>query len=290
MLIPFAAGGSTDVTTRALAKAAEPHLGQPVVIVNKPGAAGAVAMGELKRAPADGYTVAVVGAAAATIAPHLRSVPYDPLNEFDLFMNYGLYSVYFAVAADSPYKTMQDLLNDIQARPGQVVIGTTGAGSMGHIAGERLMEAKGIKAEFAPFTGGSQIIPALLGSHLPAAILGGEVAPHVQDGKIRLLVSMTKEQLRGLADVPTLQSVGIPWSVESWIALGVRKGVPPDRLAALSAAFQKASQSEEFIASMDKLATIVSVLDQNATTDMLKRTYQENGQLIQRLGLAATVK
>lgn len=286
LIVPFAAGGSTDVTARALAKAAEPLLGQTVVIQNKPGAAGAIALAELKNAPADGLTVAVFTAAAATVSPQIRKVGYSALTDFEPFMNYGMFSSYIAVAADGPYKTIEDLLEDIRRRPGQVVIGTTGHGSIGHLAGARLMEAKGLKAEFAAYAGGSKIVPALLGKHLGVAILGGEVAPHVHSGKIKLLLSMTEAQLKDLPGIPPMKSIGVPWTVESWIALAVRKGTPPARLAALEAAFQSAAKTDEFLATMEKLATIVDIRNGSETVQLLNRTYQENGRLVQALGLA----
>lgn len=285
LVVPFGPGGSTDVVARSLAKIVALDLGQPIVVLNKGGAGGAIALDQVKRAAPDGYTLALFTASGATVTPHLQKVPYDALRDFSPVMGFGGYTTYLAVAADSPFKSFQDLTDYARKNPDQLVLGITTKGAVNHLGAARLMSERSLQVEFVPFGSGAPIITALLGGHLKAASVSGEIAPMVKSGKLRALVSFTREQFPGMKDVPSIQQNGSNWELDSWLGIAAPAGTPGPVRKQLEASFMNAAHDPAFLQVMNDMAMIVSVRDGAALKETLDKTYADNGRIIRALKL-----
>jgi tripartite-type tricarboxylate transporter receptor subunit TctC len=240
LIMPFPAGGATDSQMRALALAAGKELGQTIVVMNQPGAAGTLGPASMARqAHADGYTVSIVPATLFRM-PHLQKVTFNPTTDFSYILNLTGYTNGIVVRADAPWKTLQELLADAKARPGKISYGSTGIGSGGHIAMERLLRAAGgPELNFVPFKGMAEETAALLGGHLDIISDPGW-GPLVEGGKARVLATLGEQRLRRWANVPTLKELGYDITVVSPVGLAGPKGMEPAVVQRLHDAFKNA--------------------------------------------------
>ncbi|WP_326534083.1 tripartite tricarboxylate transporter substrate binding protein [Pseudorhodoferax sp.] len=240
LVMPFPAGGATDSQMRALALAAGKELGQTIVVMNQPGAAGTLGPASMARqAHADGYTVSIVPATLFRM-PHLQKVTFNPTTDFSYILNLTGYTNGIVVRADAPWKTLPELLADAKARPGKISYGSTGIGSGGHIAMERLLRAAGgPELNFVPFKGMAEETAALLGGHLDVISDPGW-GPLVEGGKARVLATLGEQRLKRWGQVPTLKELGYDITVVSPVGLAGPKGMDPAIVQRLHDAFKNA--------------------------------------------------
>lgn len=242
LLVPYGAGGPTDQHLRALAEVAGQQLGQPVVLDNRPGANGTQAASALVRAPADGYTLAILPATVYR-EPFINKVPYDPDTSFTYLLLLSDYTFGLAVPSNAPWKTWADFVADARRRPGKINVGAAGAIGTPRIVMDEIAAAATIDLNMVPFKGDADITAALLGGHLDAAPLSGVAMPHIESGKLRYLVMLTEKPLGGAPTPPTLVDNGIPLWIDSPYGLAAPRGLPPDRAQRLHDAFKKALES-----------------------------------------------
>lgn len=285
LYVPFAAGGSIDLTARALAKAAEHDLGGSVVVVNRPGAGGAIALTEVAHARPDGYTLGVVMAANAAIAPQIQKVSYRPLQDFVPIANYAMSTMFIAVRADSPYRTLEGLLDDMKAHPDKILVGLTTLGSTTHLSTARMMRERGLQTDYVTFGGGAQVITALLGGHVPVASVAGEALPYVTAGKVRFLASFSKAPVPGVPDVPWIGASGFKWEADSWVGLAAPAGLPEPLRAKLEAVFMKAATQPDYLRVVNEMAMLPNVVDSKGLRQMMQRSYGDIGQMVRTIGL-----
>lgn len=285
LLVPFAPGGATDLTIRALAKAAEASLGQPLVIVNKPAGGGAGAMQEAAKAAPDGYTLIHMTAITGAIAPHMRKVPYDALKDFTPVMLYGAFNTFIAVRSDSPYKVLGDLVKFAKANPRVVTSGISVIGASSHLGMARLAAESGIEITFVPFGGGAPAMTALLGQHITSVVISGEILPHVRTGEVRLLATLMSQRVAEFPNVPTLRDLGYKWDLNSWLGVAGPANLPQPIVKRLEAAFLGAMQDEGFKRSMGQLAMATLAGDAGAAKQAMERDYRDFGELVKSLKL-----
>ncbi len=245
MIVPFPAGGATDVQARALAQAASQELKQQIVVTNQPGAAGTLGPAAMARQAApDGYTIAI---APGTLwrQPHLQKVSYDALADFTYIAGITSYTHGVVVRQDAPWKDLKSLLEHARANPGKVSYGTVGKGSTSHIAMERLAKAAGVDFNFIPFKGAAEVYTALLGGHIDISAEAGFAAT-VDGGKGRLLATFTEARLKNRAAVPTVKELGYDIVMAGSYGVAGPKGMDPKVVAVLQEAFKKAVDSTEF--------------------------------------------
>lgn len=290
MLIPFAAGGSTDITARALAAAAEKTLGQPVVVVNRPGATGAVALSELAKAAPDGHTIAAINEIAVAIAPHMQKVTFDPMKAFTPIMNYGVYTTFIAVSAESPFKTLKDLIDYAKANPKIVTVGVPGIGASAHLGMSRLAAENKMEITFVPFPGGAPATAALLGRHVSVASASGEVLPHVKAGRLRVLAMFEDSKLKDFPEMQTVRELGYAWSLNSWVGLGGPAGMDTATTTKLFDAFRRAMDSAEFKSTMNNFQMLTITDDPKKAADAYRRSYDDMGKIIKDLGIGLHAK
>jgi tripartite-type tricarboxylate transporter receptor subunit TctC len=285
LLVPFAPGGGADLSVRMLAKAAEATLGQPVTIVNKPAGGGATAMREVAQAAPDGYTLVDFSAILATIAPHIRDVPYDPLKDFTPIMNFGAFNTFVAVRAESPYRSLEQLLEFARANPRVATIGISVIGASSHLGMARVAADRKVDFTFVPFGGGAPAVTALLGRHVTAAVTSGEVLPHVKSGEVRLLASLMGKRAPDYPDVPTVRDLGFSWSMNSWLGIAGPAGMPAEVVARLEKAFLQAMQDPVFRKTMTELAMVEVPADRAAARRLLEEDFESFGVLVKELRL-----
>jgi len=285
LLVPFAPGGATDLTIRALAKAAEKPLGQPVVIVNKPAGGGVAAMQEVAKAAPDGYTLIHMTAITGAIAPHMRKVPYDPVKDFTPIMLYGGFNTFIAVRSDSPYKTLDDLIKDAKAHPRAVTCGISVIGASSHLGMARLAAESGMEVTFVPFGGGAPAMAALLGKHVTSVVISGEILPYVRTGEVRLLATLMAERVPEFPNVPTLRDLGYKWDMNSWLGVAGPPNLPQPIVKRLETAFLGAMEDEGFKKTMEQLAMVTRAGDAAAARQALEQDYDGFGTLMKSLKL-----
>ena len=246
LIVGYPAGGTTDLGARALALAAGKILGQPVVILNKPGGASSVAMASLKNEKSDGYTLGILSS-GAVLSQHLRKVPYDSAKDFTPIMQYAVYLYGLVVRADSPWKTFQEFINYAKANPGKIRYSTGGSGTPQHLVMERLALKEKIKWTHIPFQGNGPAVTALLGAHVEASPGTSEWKPHVEAGRLRLLAVFGENRMTDFPNAPTLLELGYDIVAPSLICIVGPKGLSPQVIQTLHGAFKKAMEDPDFI-------------------------------------------
>ena len=284
-ILPFPAGGATDVQMRALAQSASQILGQQVVFLNRPGNGGTLGpAGMAQSSPPDGYTISVVVATLFRL-PHLAKVTYDPVNDFTYIINLTGYTTGVVVKQDAPWKSLKELIEDARKRPGQISVGSTGRGSGGHVAMERLARKENVKFNFIPFKGGQETTTALLGGHLDVIADPGW-GPIVDSGRARTLAIMNTERLPRLKDVPTLKELGYDIVVDSPIGLAGPKGMPAHVVKVLHYAFRQAMQQEPFLKALEQNDQVPIYMGTEEYTTYAKKQTGIEKQFVDQLGLA----
>jgi len=254
IIVPFPPGGSTDTLARAIAPGLQAQLGQNFVVDNKPGATGTIGAGLVKRAPADGYTLFVSSLGPFVIAPHLyKSVPYDPNQDFDLLTVAVQAPNVLVVPANSPHKTVADVIGALKAQPDKMSFASSGAGSSDHLTAELFWQQSGTKGVHVPYKGGAPAITDLLGGQVDASFQNiNAIIQQVRAGKLRALAITSAGRSPLLPEVPTLAESGVKGAdVYSWQAVAAPKGLPEDvkkKLhAALIASLNTAEVKEKFV-------------------------------------------
>ncbi|MEW5862406.1 MAG: tripartite tricarboxylate transporter substrate binding protein [Pseudomonadota bacterium] len=240
VIVAFAAGGSTDVAVRAISDRLAQSLGQPVVVENRPGAAGNIAAEYVAKQPADGH---VVLASADSLAsnPHLfRNLPFDPAKDLVPVVQLTRQPVVLAVHPSLGVTSLAELVALARSKPG-LGYATSGAGSIQHMAGEWFAQLAGIRLTHVPYKGGGQAVNDLVGGQVPIGSLGNTpLLPHHRAGKIRILAQTTARRSPSLPDVPTYEEAGMRGLVlEQWLALFVAAGTPQPVIQRLAAEVTK---------------------------------------------------
>jgi len=251
LILPFPPGGSFDPILRALCNAAAQELGQPIVLMHKPGGGGVTGTANLATmTEADGYTVAVMHNSVIR-QPLVMKTAWDPLKDFTYLIGLAGLSTGIVVAADAKWQTLSELLADAKARPGLLSWGNVGAISVNRIYAERLAKSAGVRFNMIPFKGGSEAFQALLGHHLDVYGDPGFGAM-ATSGKVRVLATFTEQRLKRWPQVPTVKELGHHFVIESPIGLVAPKNLDPAIAARLHAAFRKAMDNAEYLRVLDE--------------------------------------
>lgn len=239
LLVPFPPGGSTDLIARTLAPKLQERLGASFVVDNKGGAGGTVGAGQVKRAPADGYTIFVTSLGPLVIGPHLiKNVPYDALKDFDYITVAVQAPNVLVVPVSSPFKTLGEMLAHMKANPGKVSFASSGNGSSDHLTAELFWQQTQSSGVHIPYKGGGPAMADILSGQVSGSFQNiNAVVPHVKSGKLRALAITSSARSPQLPDVPTLSESGITGvDVYSWQGVAAPKGLPADIKSKLHAA------------------------------------------------------
>lgn len=249
MVVAYGPGGGTDITARLIAPYIEKYLGNSarIVVMNRPGAGGGIGFAEIANAPADGYTIGFIN------TPNVLTIPIERKSnfhwqDFDLLGNLVDDPGNFSVHADSPYKSLKDLVEYAKKNPGAVTYGTTGIGSDDHIAALAFERAAGIKMTHVPFKGAAEVHKAIVGKDITVAAMNiGEALQYVKGGSaMRQLGQMSTTRTALAPSVPTFKEQGYDIIMASLRGIGAPKGLPPAVREQLATAVQKAANDPEF--------------------------------------------
>jgi tripartite-type tricarboxylate transporter receptor subunit TctC len=247
-IVPFAAGGPSDIVARIMAPHMAATLGQPVIVDNRAGAGGVTGVDAVAKAAPDGYAFGIGSAGALAISPNLgRGTPYDPIRDLAPITLGVLVPEPVVVPAASPFRTLQELVAGARARPGALNFGSTGNGSMPHLAAEQLRAAAGLDIVQIAYNSGGLLATAILRNEVQLGFADLPVLlPHIQAGTMRALAVGTPERLSWIPDVPTFRELGMP-SVDAsnWHGLVAPARTQPAALAALRRAAIAALQDPD---------------------------------------------
>ncbi len=231
IIVPFPPGGSTDMVARTLSTRLSAALGQPFPVENKPGATGAIGAAQVKRAPADGYTILVASIGVYATNPFLqKNLPYDPAKDFDLLTVAVRAPNVLVVNPSVPAKTVAEFVEYLKKNPDKISFATSGAGSSDHLTTALFWQRTGTTGIHTPYKGGAPAISDLLGGHANASFQNvNAVLTHIRSGKLRALAVTGDKRSSVLPDVPTLAEAGVKdVDVYSWQAAAAPRGLPKD--------------------------------------------------------------
>jgi tripartite-type tricarboxylate transporter receptor subunit TctC len=283
MVVLFPAGTSADVTARLLAQGMARQLGANIVVVNRPGAGGALGYKYLANQKPDGYSI-VWNSNSIVTTYHSGQLEFD-YRTFDAVARALSESVVIAVRNEAPWKSLKDLVADSKARPGQITVANSGIGSHTHMSGVALFKAVGTQVNDVPFAA-AQVIPSLLGGHVDVAVqFPGALAAQVQAGKMRLLASLTATRDPVFPDVPTAREMGVDVVLEAWRGIATVKGTPPAVIAMLESAVRRTVESPEFAQGAERLYVRPAFLPAPEFTELIAREDADTARLMQAIGL-----
>lgn len=288
LICPWPAGGSTDAVMRTLADSVAKTLSGQVVVENKPGASGMLGPNELLTAKPDGYTLSQLTIGVVRL-PHMQKMQFDPLKDFTYIACLTGYTFGLVVRADSPIKSVAELVAYAKANPEKFTFGSSGLGTTPHLAVEEFASRAGIKLTHIPFKGFADGMQALLGGHTMAHSDSTGWAPHVDAGTARLLATYGAKRTKRWPNVPTLHELGYETLADSPFGIGGPKGMEPAVVKRLHDAFKQTLDDPAVLASFEKYDQSVIYLNTEDYTRFAREQFQKEKAIIERLGLALKV-
>lgn len=287
LIVPYGAGGSTDLLARAIAQVASKHFTQPLVVVNKAGGGGIPGRVDVARAKADGYNLLFGwGSGEDLVVPHQRPLPYDLFKDFETVCRISVHSIVLAVPAESPYKTLADLVKTGKSKEYMTAAVSTKGGSV-DITFLLFAKAAGIKVTTVPGSGGSDAITKLVGGHVDFG--GGhpsEVLPHMKAGRLRGLAVAFEKRDPSVADVPTFREAGYDVVTAGSVkGVAVAKGTPKEITVYLEKKFKEVTDDAEFQKIMKDIGQPVMYQSAAEYKVWFKQAYDQFGTLYKSLGI-----
>jgi tripartite-type tricarboxylate transporter receptor subunit TctC len=286
LLAGYPPGGLVDVVSRLVAEGMKGKYPAGLNVVNRPGAAGSLAVAEVTRAKPDGYTIVLTPQSALVIAAQMQDLAYKTPDDYDPVINLVAYYPMIAVRTESPYKTAQDLVADARTKPGAIRVGSPGEGTSSHLNLEEFMRVTGTKMTHVPFQGWGQSSPALLGGHIEAVVAQpGELKGQVDGKRMRVLVNFTPKRHPVFPDVPTAKELG--WDVSNgvWYMLLAPKGTPAAVMRHIHDAAKAAIEDPKFTADMSGRGIDVDYRPGEALRADLWREYKLHTDILRRVGM-----
>jgi tripartite-type tricarboxylate transporter receptor subunit TctC len=283
--VPWPAGGATDQTMRLLAELAGKHLGQKVIIDNRAGAGGTLAMPVLQQAAPDGYTIAQMPQPVFR-APHTQKVLWDPIRDTTPIIQISGVTFGVVVPVNSPFKKFDDLLAYAAAHPGELSVATNGAGTTPHVVMDELCAQRGLSYIHVPYKGTSEQMVAVSSGQVMVGINSNGFAPSVDSGRMRLLATFADQRSKRWPSVPTLKELGHAISASSPYGLAGPRGMPPAVVRRLHDAFKLAMFDPQHIAELAKFDQELAYLNTEDYARAMRETFAAERRTVDRLGLA----
>lgn len=285
LIVPYSAGGGTDLVARAFADAANKVLPKAIGVVNRTGGAGAVGLSAIATARPNGYTIGM-GTAEITMLPHMGLASFNA-TDFTPLALLNADPAAITVRKDAPWETLGEFLAFAKAHPGDVRIGNSGTGAIWHLAAEALGKQTGITFNSVPFDGANPAVTSLLGGHIEAVgVSPAEVSNFVASGDLRMLGIMADERLAKFPNVPTMKESGVDLSIGTWRGIVMPNGVPDDAKAVLEEATSKAAADPAFKEQLAKMNLNYRFLPAKDYGELIIHDDKFFGDLMADLGLA----
>jgi len=281
-VVPWPPGGATDVTMRPLAEGAKKVLGQPVIVENRVGGGSAVGIGSIVGKKPDGYIIAETVSSLHRNS-YINKLPFDTVNDLTPIILVGGHLYGILVRADSPHKTLKDLVDYARANPGKVTYMASGIGTGGHIAMEEFaFHAGGLQFSHIPSKGDPESSAALLGGHVECISTTSGWIPLAEAGKLRLLATYGDKRTKKFPNVPTVKELGYKMTHNSPMVIFGPKGMPKDVVKILHDAFHKAMDDPLYTAAMDKYQMPIMYMNTEDATKYWAEAYIEAGEHVRK--------
>jgi tripartite-type tricarboxylate transporter receptor subunit TctC len=288
IFVPYAAGGGVDILARTLGEAVSRQWGQSVVVENRPGAGGVVASQTLVTSAPDGYTLMVVASGHATNAFLYPKLPYDTFKDFTPISILASSPNILLVRADSPFKTLADVIAQARAKPGSLSFGQSGNGTSTHLAGELLKKLSGIDMSAISYKGGAPAINDLLGGQIPMSFNNApEALGQLEAGTLRALAVTTTKRSPFLPDVPAMAETVPGYDTEVWWALLGPAGMPADIVTKISRDFVAALNTEPVKERLAKFGASPIGGSSKELDAKIHADYEKWGTIIKSSGITA---
>ena len=287
IVVPFGAGGIADLTARTVGAKMAEILGQAVVIENKPGAGGIAAGEVVAKSEPDGSTLLLMSNGTAISASLFKSLPFDTVKDFAPVSTLGFFDIALVTKADSPFKTLADLLSFAKANPGKLNVGTINIGSTQNLAAELFKSTAGINIQIVPFNGTPAVITALRGGQIDAAVeILGPVKTQIDAKAIHALAVMGLKRAPSMPNVPTAKESGVTnMNAASWNALAVSAKTPKDIVAKLNVAVTAALVSADVKQKLDSLGVEAVASRPEVLGELLNAEIKRWGEVITRANI-----
>ncbi|QWG11618.1 tripartite tricarboxylate transporter substrate binding protein [Bradyrhizobium sediminis] len=288
IFVPYAAGGGVDILARTLGDVVSKQWGQSVVVENRPGAGGLVASQALVASPPDGYTLIVVASGHATNPLLHPKIPYDTFKDFTPISLLGSSPNILLVRADSPFKSLGDMIAQARAKPGSLSFAYAGTGTSTHLAGELLKNLAKIDLNAVPYRGGAPAINDLLGGQVAMSFNNGpESIPQLEAGTVRALAVTTASRASLLPNVPSMSETVPGYDTEVWWGLLGPAGMPADLVAKLSQDFVAALNTDAVKARLAKLGASPIGSSPKAFDAKIRADYEKWAPIVKAAGMKA---
>jgi len=294
IVVAFPPGGLADLTARPVAAALERILKQPVVVLNKPGAAGGVGNQFVANSKPDGYTL-LMALVSVSVLPEVDRLFGRPTT-YTRDQLVGIARVnaepsIITVRAESPWQTLKDLVEDARKRPGQITFSSSGLYGASHVPFEMFLHAAGVRMRHLPTTGGGPMMNALLGGHADTtASTTVLVSPHVKAGKLRLLAHTGTEPLKAFPEVPSFKSLGYVVEYAAWAGLVTPRATPPHVITILRDAMRRAVKEPEVMNAHARLDSPIAYLDADEFNDFWAKDASKLADVIKAIGKVESAK
>lgn len=286
IIVPFPPGNTGDIVSRQIAPTMSERLGQPVVVDNRPGAAGQLGLQIAARSPADGYTIAFGQGGNLAVAPHTyKKTGYDPLKDFAPVVLVATNYLALVVHPNVPFKTAKDLIDYARANPGKLAVATNGEGGFPHLAFEALRAQTGITYLHVPYKGSAQIAGELMGGQIDAAMDGfAGLAPHVQSGRLRLLGFTNPVRVALYPDVPVIAETVPGYELRGWFGYVVPTGTPAEIIARLNTTINDAVALPK-VRQLLEVGGLIPVRESpEFFAQLMRRDYERFGKIVRDIG------
>jgi len=287
LIVPFAAGGSSDVLGRLVAEGIRPILGQPIIVENKPGAGGNIGGEMVAKADPDGYTLLLAAAGPTVINPHLYStMSFDPAKDLAPISIIAREHNLMAVNAELPVKTLQEFIGYVGKNPGKLAYGSPGNGSPAHLAGELLKQRADLQMQHVPYRGSGPAVTDLAAGHIAVMIDNmPALLPQVQSGRVRAIAVPSDTRAKAMPDVPTFAEAGMPdYVVMAWKGVMAPAGTPPAIIGKVQKAIAQALQAPEMRKRLEDLGAEPAAGTSAAFAEQIQRETVWWGDLVKRTG------
>lgn len=288
MLVPAPAGGTMDVVARILAKQLSSDIGQPVIVENRAGAGGAIAVQAMLGAPADGQTIMVTASNVLTEIPHVLKMPYDTLNDIKPVATVARALLVMVASPEVPASDLKSLVAHVKAHPGKVSFASYSAGTISHYAGMILNQRAGLDMQHVPFAGSPPALQQVMGGQIQVMFDGIVTSmPLIKSGKLKAFGIASASRSAHLPEVPTMAELGYPeMDFSNWLGVVVASGVSADTTARINSAVLKAAAAPEIAT---RMAAVGFEPNLNTSAADLARSvradFEKNGALVRRFGI-----
>ncbi len=285
LIVPMPPGGGTDIACRVIAKAAEKFLGQPIVVMNKPGGSQTIATAAVVNAKPDGYTIGYTSHLGLFLAPLMAKVPYHPVKDLRQIMQFGATNIAVTVKGDSPFKGIEDIIAYARQNPKKLTYGSAGTGTLGHLVMDQIAQKDKVQFTHIPFKGSAETQAALLGGHVLVGT-GDFNYSLIEAGQIKLLFLIVENRSSDYPQTPIIKDLGYDIPCATPMTIACPKTVPDKIAKKLEDAFTRAIKEPAFVNGMRELRYTIVHRNSKELEDYVSFSYGAYAKVLKEMGLA----